>query len=223
MRPALDRLTLHKIYARVAGHYDFQHTLLTARSDQRGRRLVVEKTVRPGGMVLDCGAGTGSTALLARDRAGPGGRIILFDMSQDMLAMARRKASAAGALHQCRFVIGDMHELPFADDCFDAALSTYSMCPLYDPARGARELFRVVKPGGLIGVAHSTDPGNTILKWLAEEVEAVVWRLPMISLGCRSVSILPALREAGGQVVFQRRIGIPLWPFLVAVVSKPGL
>jgi demethylmenaquinone methyltransferase/2-methoxy-6-polyprenyl-1,4-benzoquinol methylase len=221
MRKALNHSRLREIYARVAGHYDFQHALLTARSDQRGRRLVVDETVKPGDTILDCGAGTGSTALLAAKRAGSQGKVTLFDMSEDMLTVARKKASATGVLRQCRFMIGDMHELPFADDSFDTALSTYSMCPLYDPAKGALELYRVVRPGGMIGVAHSTDPGNAVLKWLAEKVEAAVWRMPSISLGCRSVTILPTMLEAGGRVTFQRRIGIPLWPFLVTVVAKP--
>jgi len=41
-------------------------------------------------------------------------------------------------------------------------------------------------------------------------------------MGCRPVEVLPALVEAGGRVVFERRIGVPVWPFLVAVVEKPA-
>jgi len=79
----------------------------------------------------------------------------------------------------------------------------------------------VVKPGGRVGVAVSNEPDATWAKWLADGVEAVVWKIPALSLGCRSVHVLPALTAAGATVIFQKKIGIPLWPFLVFVVKKP--
>lgn len=220
MREALDRRRLQAVYDRVAGRYDVQHGLLTARSDQRGRLMVVEQAVRSGDRVLDCGAGTGSTSLLAARRAGPAGSVTLFDMSEGMLTVARDRLAAAGLAARVDLQTGDMLSLPFDDDTFDAVLSTYSMCPLYDPARGALELYRVVRPGGRIGVAHSSDPEGRVARWLADRVESLVWHFPAISLGCRSVSVLPALEHAGGRLVYTKQIGVPLWPFLVLVVEK---
>jgi ubiquinone/menaquinone biosynthesis C-methylase UbiE len=222
MRKALEKETLKRVYNRVAGRYDVQHAFFTGRSDQRGRRLVVDQAVHAGDRVLDCGAGTGSTALLAAHKAGPAGRVTLFDMSDGMMAVAKEKMAAAGYLERAEFRIGDMLALPFADASFDVALSTYSMCPLYDPARGAAELYRVVRPGGRIGIAHSTEPETPWVKWLADRVEDVVWHLPSVSLGCRSVSVLPALEGLGGRLVFKASIGVPLWPFVVFVVEKPA-
>ena len=57
MRGALSMDELERIYARLAKRYDFQHALLTARSDQRGRRLLVDHAVRQGDEILDCGSG----------------------------------------------------------------------------------------------------------------------------------------------------------------------
>ena len=221
MREGLDKQRLRAVYDRVAGRYDFQHGFLTARSDQRGRRLVVEKCVTPGDRVLDCGAGTGSTALLAARKTGPAGRLTLFDLSDGMLAVAKEKMAAAGFNGRVNFESGDMLNLPFDSNSFDVALSTYSLCPLYDPAKGALELYRVVKPGGRIGIAHSTEPEQPFVKWLADKVENVIWHLPSISLGCRSVSVLPALEKAGGRCIFKKTIGVPLWPFIVVVIEKP--
>ncbi len=222
MRTALEPERVRSVYDRVARWYDLQHAFVTGRSDWQGRRMVVEKSVRTGDSVLDCGAGTGSTALLAAEQVGPEGHVTLLDMSEGMLTVARDKLTAAGLGGRVEYRVGDILALPFDNDSFDVVLSTYSMCPLTEPARGAVELYRVVKPGGRIGVAHSAEPGGRFTKWLAGAVEAVVWRVPALSLGCRAVETLPALERAGGRVLFHGRIGLPLWPFVVFVVEKPA-
>jgi ubiquinone/menaquinone biosynthesis C-methylase UbiE len=221
MRAALEINKLRHVYDHVAGHYDLQHGMLTARSDQHGRKLLVEHAVRSGDHVLDCGAGTGSTGLLAARKAGPNGRVVMLDMSEGMLAVAQYKVAQAGLQQQVEIKTGDMLALPFPDNSFDVVLSTYSLCPIYDPAKGAMEMYRVTRPGGRIGVAHSTDPRNAMVKWLADRVEDIAWHMPSISLGCRSVSVLPELEILGCKVLFEKFIGFPLWPFLVFVVEKP--
>jgi demethylmenaquinone methyltransferase/2-methoxy-6-polyprenyl-1,4-benzoquinol methylase len=218
----LNKNKLRAVYDAVAGRYDFQHGLLTAGADQRGRRLLVERAVHIGDNILDCGAGTGSTSLLALQKAGSSAKVTLFDLSDGMLTVAKERIKRVGAGAQVEFKTGDMTDLPFEIDSFDVVLSTYSMCPLYDPAKGARELYRVTKPGGRIGVAHSTEPENPAVKWLARRVENLVWHLPSISLGCRSVSVLPVLEDAGCKTLLRKHLGVPLWPFLVFVAEKPA-
>jgi ubiquinone/menaquinone biosynthesis C-methylase UbiE len=221
MPQALPRAKLRAVYDHVARWYDVQHRVVTFGSDQRGREMVVRRTVREGDRVIDAGAGTGASALMASVRVGPSGDVTLYDFSAGMLGEARRKAREQGPGGALGFVRGDMNRLPFDDGTFDAALSTYSMCPLYDPAAAARELYRVVRPGGRIGVAHSTEPDGAFVKWLADLAERVYWKVPELSLGCRAVEVLPALESAGGAVIFRKKIGFPLWPFLVFVVEKP--
>ncbi len=221
-RAALPLGQLRDLYGRLARRYDLQHALLTAASDRRGRRLLVENAVGAGDVVLDCGAGTGSTGLLAAQRVGPAGRVTLFDLSDEMLEVARRKLERAGLSGRVELRSGDMVGLPFADDAFDAVLSTYSLCPLYDPVAGALEMLRVTRPGGRLGAAHSVAPTRRWTRALGDRVEALAWRLPALSMGCRAVEVLPALERAGVRVVFRRRIGVPLWPFLVFVVEKPA-
>jgi len=223
MREALEIGKLKAVYDQVAKRYDRQHGLLTGGSDQRGRQLLAEHAVRSGDKILDCGAGTGSTSLLALEEAGPSGHAALFDISNDMLAVAKERLVQAGMSERAEFITGDMTALPFEDGSFDTVLSTYSMCPLYDPAAGAKELYRVTKPNGRIGIAHSTDPQNPAVKWIADKVEDIAWHLPSLSLGCRSVEVLPTLEELGCRILFKKRIGLPLWPFLVFVVEKPPL
>ena len=222
MRDALNIEQLRDIYSRIAKRYDLQHRLFTAGADQRGRKLLVEKSVRKDDNVLDCGSGTGTTGVLAAKKAGPDGKVILFDLSDAMLKVARQKVIEAGLQTRVSFRTGDIVHLPFNSDEFDVVLSTYSMCPLYDPEKGALELYRVTKPGGKIGVAHSTEPKSRMAKWLSDRIENWAWQFPSLSMGCRSVEVLPALERAGGKVLFARNIGGPLWPFLVFVVDKPA-
>jgi demethylmenaquinone methyltransferase / 2-methoxy-6-polyprenyl-1,4-benzoquinol methylase len=221
VREALSVEELRGIYARIAKRYDLQHGIITARADERGRRFLVDKTVREGDRVLDCGSGTGATGVLAAKRVGPQGKVTLFDLSDHMLAVARRKVVEQGMQDRVDFEIGDMVHLPFEDDKFDVVLSTYSLCPLYDPKRGALELYRVTRSGGMIGVAHSTVPKNPLVRWFADRVEDWAWRFPRLSMGCRSVEVLPTLKGAGAVIQFSRTIGIPLWPFLIFVAEKP--
>jgi ubiquinone/menaquinone biosynthesis C-methylase UbiE len=141
---------------------------------------------------------------------GSKGKVTLFDLSEGMLTVAQEKASREGLTDRLTFQTGDMVHLPFADDGFDVVLSTYSLCPLYDPKKGALELYRVARPGGRIGVAHSTTPRNPIVRWLGDQVEDIAWRFPWLSMGCRAVNVLPALENAGARLVLLKHIAVPL-------------
>lgn len=222
MRTGLSPGELKSIYARIARRYDRQHAMITAKSDQRGRAMLVGNTVREGDVVLDCGAGTGTTGIMAAKAAGPSGKVTLFDLSEEMLEVAREKVARSKLDRSLDFRTGDMVHLPFDDGSFDVVLSTYSLCPLYDPVQGALEMYRVTKPGGKVGAAHSTGPTGRLVRALADRVEDFAWRFPRLSMGCRSVDVLPVLEKTGAKVVLRRQIGIPLWPFLVFVVQKPA-
>jgi len=220
MRRALSIEELKSTYKHIADRYDMQHTIITARADQRGRKLLIENAVSPGDKILDCGSGTGTSGIMAAKKTGPNGRVTFFDLSEAMLSVAQKKAVQEDIQDRVLFKTGDLVHLPFENDTYDVVISTYSLCPVYDPAKGVLELYRVTKPGGKIAVAHSTVPHNSILKWLADGIEDWAWHFPWLSMGCRSVSVLPVLETAGGKTVFSKTIGIPLWPFFVFIVEK---
>jgi demethylmenaquinone methyltransferase/2-methoxy-6-polyprenyl-1,4-benzoquinol methylase len=220
VRNALSIEELKHTYGYLAGRYDIQHALITAGADQRGRKLLIEKAVNRGDQILDCGSGTGRSGILAAKKTGPNGKVTLFDLSEDMLSVARKKVLEEKIQNIITFKTGDIVHLPFESNTFDVVISTYSLCPVYDPEKGALELFRVTKPGGRIAVAHSTVPRNPLLKWLADRVEDLAWHFPWLSMGCRSVHVLPVLEAAGGKIIFSKNIGIPLWPFFVFILEK---
>ena len=223
MRKALSTEKLKTIYGHIAKRYDFQHAFVTASADQRGRKILVENSVTEGNEVLDCGSGTGTTGIMAARKVGRNGKVTFFDLSEDMLSVAREKVIRENLQDRVTFLTGDMVHLPFDDNNFDVVLSTYSLCPTYDPEKAASEMYRVTKPGGRVGIGHSSEPKHAIAKYVAGGVEDIAWHFPLLTMGCRFVSVLPTLEKAGGKVLFSKYVGVPLWPFLIFVIEKPEL
>src|SRR5262245_12319894 len=101
----------------------------------------------PGQRVLDLGTGTGAVAILAAPRVAPGGRVLAVDPSPDMLRAARERAGALG-LPGIDFAEGRAEALPAPDGSQDAVLASLSLMYAIDRAAAAREIARVLRPGG---------------------------------------------------------------------------
>ncbi len=105
----------------------------------------------PGVSVLDCGCGPGSITLGIANRIG-NGRVVGVDFGESPLQRAIETARQRG-LHNVVFQQADCYSLPFEDASFDCVFSNALMEHLTDPVRAMRELLRVLKPGGMIGVS----------------------------------------------------------------------
>jgi ubiquinone/menaquinone biosynthesis C-methylase UbiE len=114
--------------------------------------------LRPGETVLDVGCGTGTLALLAKQRVGAAGRVTGVDPSAQMIARARRKAARRGL--GAHFEIAAVEQLAFPDRSFDVVLSTYMMHVLTDDLKrqGLAEIRRVLKSGGRLLVVDFKRP-----------------------------------------------------------------
>jgi demethylmenaquinone methyltransferase / 2-methoxy-6-polyprenyl-1,4-benzoquinol methylase len=139
--------------------------VLSFGQDPRWRRaLVAAIAPRPGQRLLDVATGTG---LVACELAGRGSQVIGLDQSEDMLAGARARLSNDPALSdRIRFVRGEAERLPFADAEFDGLTFTYLLRYVDDPAATLRELARVVKPGGRVGMVEFAVPQSLPLRAL---------------------------------------------------------
>lgn len=103
---------------------------------------------------LDVGCGYGAQALLLAEAVGPAGHVTGLDLCRELLVYAEDMTRQAGLSDRVSFQQGDMNALPFEDNTFDWAWSMD--CVGYhpsDPLPSLRELARVVKPGGIVGIA----------------------------------------------------------------------
>ena len=175
MKVGLKKDKVRDIYNKAAGYYDTYHNLGTYGLDEKGRNILVNRTVKENDTVLDAGGGTGITAIKAGKIVGANGKIVILDQSENMLGQARKKISKLGMNKIFELKLGDMYEIPYPDETFDTVLSTYSTCPLENPMNAVHEMLRVLKKGGLLGIAHSIDSNNKIAKWISERIENVIW------------------------------------------------
>jgi ubiquinone/menaquinone biosynthesis C-methylase UbiE len=106
--------------------------------------------LRQGMHVLDCGSGPGSVTVDLAFLVAPG-QVVGIDIGESEVERARGLASERGAAN-VRFETGNVYNLPFADDTFDAVFSNALFDHLSKPLDALSEMRRVLKPGGVVGI-----------------------------------------------------------------------
>jgi SAM-dependent methyltransferase len=116
--------------------------------------LVEACGVEPGMEVLDVAAGTGNLAVAAARR---GARVVASDLTPRMVELGQQRSAAEGLDVEWREA--DAEDLPFEDGRFDVVASTFGVQFAPRPQVAVAELFRVVRSGGMVGMANWTPQG----------------------------------------------------------------
>jgi len=155
--------------------------------DERFKVPLIEQAgIHSGQLVLDLGCGTGTLAIMVK-RAHPGAEVVGLDADPHILRIAAAKAERAGV--QVKFDRGMAFDLPYQDRSFDRILSSLMIHHLKTPEKHktARELYRVLRPGGELHVVDFGKPRTlygrllgVIMHGFEEVADNMAGRLPEI-------------------------------------------
>ena len=146
------RTRLHGMWAAVAGswgdHADYVDTRAAALAD----RMLDLAAPQPGERVLELECGPGGLGLAAAKRVLPDGEVVLSDVVAEMTAIASERAASLGLTNVSAREL-DLEQIDQPDDAFDVVLCREGLMLVPDPARAAREIRRVLRPGGRFALA----------------------------------------------------------------------
>lgn len=146
----------------IARRYDLLNHLLSLGIDRGWRRQVVRMVSRNHPReILDMATGTADLAILLAEKC-PHARITGIDLSEQMLAVARRKVEQKELTHRVELAQGDAEMAGYGDNRFDAATVAFGVRNFEDIPLGMAGLFRALKPGGHLFVLEFGVPRNPL-------------------------------------------------------------
>ena len=116
--------------------------------------------LKSGMKLLDCGCGPGTVTLGFAEIVAPGSAVGT-DIEPSQMELATKTAAKRNIVN-VRFEAANIYELPFEDSSFDAVFMSALIGNLREPTRGLREAYRVLKPGGVIGVKEFDHGGDIV-------------------------------------------------------------
>ena len=152
---------VREMFDRIAPAYDRLNHTLSFQIDKLWRRHVVRivRRMQPR-RILDVATGTGDLAL-AMARRMRGVQVLGVDLSENMLAEARRKATACGLDERVVLSLGDAERLEVADASVDVVTVAFGVRNFGDLGAGLREIARVLKPGGIFFICNEANGETT--------------------------------------------------------------
>lgn len=149
---------VRSMFDSIAWRYDFLNHFLSFGTDFLWRRKAVKeigKRISPG-LILDVATGTCDLAI-ASLRLKPV-KVTGVDISQRMLEEGRKKVYRKNLQGRIELSVADSEQLPFADNSYDVAMVAFGVRNFENPGLGIAEMYRVIRPGGVIMVLEFSSP-----------------------------------------------------------------
>lgn len=143
-------------------------------------RLVELCAITPDSRVLEIGSGVGISACHLARRVGC--TLTSVDLSEPMIAWARRRARREGLSERITFRVADAQDLPFGEGTFDAVISESVTAFASDKGRAVGEYLRVLKPGGRVGLTEvswvEAPPPSALVDFITRSMEGAAFLEP---------------------------------------------
>ncbi|HEY0261795.1 MAG TPA: bifunctional demethylmenaquinone methyltransferase/2-methoxy-6-polyprenyl-1,4-benzoquinol methylase UbiE [Chitinophagales bacterium] len=203
---------VREMFDNIANNYDFLNRVMSLGIDRTWRTKAVNYIgeTKPQ-MILDLATGTGDFAIEAL-RLNPK-QIVGLDLSEEMMEIGRKKATAHNAATILTFQQGESENMPFADNTFDAITVGFGVRNFENLEKGLSEMLRVLKPGGRVAVLEAARPMNFPFRQIFDVYYKYIMPLfgKLFSKDARAYSYLPESINA-----------FPEGPKFVALLSKIG-
>lgn len=140
---------VQEMFSSIARRYDLNNTLLSFGLHHLWKERAVRLAELPyGGKAADLCAGTCDIAAIMARRMGPNGHVDALDLNAEMLAVGESKIKKAGLAGRVTVTHGNMEELPFESDSYDAATVGFGVRNVVNREKAFTEMCRILKPGG---------------------------------------------------------------------------
>ncbi|EKU49798.1 demethylmenaquinone methyltransferase [Staphylococcus massiliensis] len=155
---------VHTVFQNISTKYDTLNNIISFEQHKIWRKKIMkEMKVQSGSTALDVCCGTADWTIALSKDVGPDGEVIGLDFSENMLEVGKEKTVDMANI---KLIQGDAMSLPFDDNEFDYVTIGFGLRNVPDYKAALAEMYRVLKPGGMVVCLETSQPTMPVFKQL---------------------------------------------------------